>query len=386
MSKATCSNTNKSKIRAKRCLVDELQNCDASHPKKNKLSVRQNLKGKDINDQLPQVIAKNAILSKGTTKQTVTKTKSNLLKNKNSNRSRHAKQKTNVKHVDHVSRVTKVIPIIQTRGMKAKATLVSQDEVDNFNKIDNLTSVEFLDGQKILEEGEMVDHDHDGVELSVGGSDLEEFPDPEPGQVLSSSEEEDREQEPIVPKKWVALKVVKVPNSSVDCSDRETQRSDKYVKFQQLRDDPDFRSFLRDMVGDTMAETSSGKTSKQQTKSSKKGTLDNLAKSQLNDNLDSGNVISQNQSPVTRIVQGQTLPSQLPPRSLVKSPSDMTLYSPGLRKANIEDINLIEKISNFVESIRLDSNRSASKQRLRTPVTDVRHVEQGSSSRQNSQM
>ena len=40
-----------------------------------------------------------------------------------------------------------------------------------------------------------------------------------------------------------------------------------------------------------------------------------------------------------------------------KSPSDTTIYSPALRKVNSEDIALIDKISNFVESIKLDSRR-----------------------------
>ena len=43
---------------------------------------------------------------------------------------------------------------------------------------------------------------------------------------------------------------------------------------------------------------------------------------------------------------------------LFKSPSDMTLYSPGLRRANSNEINIIDKISNFVENIRLDTNKS----------------------------
>ena len=57
--------------------------------------------------------------------------------------------------------------------------------------------------------------------------------------------------------------------------------------------------------------------------------------------------------------------------NLHKSPSDTTLYSPGLRKASQNDIALIEKISNFVESIHLDSNKAAAS-RTQTPVGDVR--------------
>ena len=46
---------------------------------------------------------------------------------------------------------------------------------------------------------------------------------------------------------------------------------------------------------------------------------------------------------------------------IVKSPSDTTIYSPGLRKMSNEDISLIEKISNFVESIRLDGKNRVSR-------------------------
>ena len=42
-------------------------------------------------------------------------------------------------------------------------------------------------------------------------------------------------------------------------------------------------------------------------------------------------------------------------QQLFKSPSDTMIYSPVLRKMNNDDISLIEKISNFVESIRLDN-------------------------------
>ena len=40
-----------------------------------------------------------------------------------------------------------------------------------------------------------------------------------------------------------------------------------------------------------------------------------------------------------------------------KSPSDTTIYSPGLRHINNEEVSLMEKISNFVESIRLDTRK-----------------------------
>ena len=49
-----------------------------------------------------------------------------------------------------------------------------------------------------------------------------------------------------------------------------------------------------------------------------------------------------------------------------KSPSDTTIYSPGLRKANNDD--LIKKTSNFVESIRIDGRKSRRTSREATPT------------------
>ena len=82
---------------------------------------------------------------------------------------------------------------------------------------------------------------------------------------------------------------------------------------------------------------------------------------------------------------------------LTKSPSDTTLYSPALHRMNVDDISLIDKISNFVESIRLDernrvrSRSSKSKSHGKgtvenspvaaTPSGDTRRVEHASTSR-----
>ena len=72
---------------------------------------------------------------------------------------------------------TKVVPIIQTRGMKAKAinglmVEIMQDgqssELEKLNEIDAMTQNEIVDGEAVLNE-----IDHDGVELSVQGSDNE---------------------------------------------------------------------------------------------------------------------------------------------------------------------------------------------------------------------
>ena len=65
---------------------------------------------------------------------------------------------------------------------------------------------------------------------------------------------------------------------------------------------------------------------------------------------------------------------------LIKSPSDMTIYSPGLRKvSNYDDISIIEKISNFVESIRLDGrNQQVTATSRYTSPSDTRRVEKKS--------
>ena len=86
----------------------------------------------------------------------------------------------------------KVTPIIQTRGMKAKAkkfgrskagktakaaaiakttTIISQKDLDKFNNFDALSSREILGGDDHDDDGVY----HDGVELSIQGSDIEEF-------------------------------------------------------------------------------------------------------------------------------------------------------------------------------------------------------------------
>ena len=76
---------------------------------------------------------------------------------------------------------------------------------------------------------------------------------------------------------------------------------------------------------------------------------------------------------------------------LVKSPSDTTIYTPALRKLNNDDISLIEKISNFVESIRLDTTkrRDSAAGKGTTPSNngergDVRRVERVSNGKPRS--
>ena len=69
--------------------------------------------------------------------------------------------------------------------------------------------------------------------------------------------------------------------------------------------------------------------------------------------------VNHDQSQQNREVdQTQTVLCQL---HTVKSSSDTTIYSPGLRKVSNEDVSLIERISNFVEGIMLDGKNRVSR-------------------------
>ena len=158
----------------------------------------------------------------------------------------------------------------------------------------------------------------------------------------------------------IASKVVKPPPSNPQ---KQKQSGDKFEKFQHLKNDSEFMSFMKEMVKNTMTsnerEPEPGMSRanvrpKQQTKRDSRGmAVDNVA-----------------------------IVSKQPQQLMFKSPSDTTIYSPGLLKLSQEgpmplqarvspgmnlnlnpslktshDLSIIDKISNFVESIRLDSCR-----------------------------
>ena len=148
----------------------------------------------------------------------------------------------------------KIIPIIQTRRMKAKIAQKQDDldlindrekELHEFNQIDVLSRDEILAGESDT------DVEHDGVELSIIGSDLDDFPDDgmESGEV--SSDDEVLNDNTISPRNLhrVALKVVKVNNRD----SAQGIRSDAFDKFAHLKNDPDFRQFLSEMVDDRLS-------------------------------------------------------------------------------------------------------------------------------------
>ena len=241
------------------------------------------------------------------------------------------------------------MPIIQTRGMKVRKECEKfnkQKELEMVNEIDKLTSLE-ISGGNITDDEVM----HDGVDLSIHGSDLEDFPDAvdveigrnnvvnqtetesgnddsteaddaatetEPGE-LSSSEEDD------ISTLRVASKVVKVQQRKV------RDDGQKRNKYSHLKDDPEFKSFLEEMLDCRMAArqvATPDEKHERHKKSSKH--CENCATHLQNKGV-----------------------------ATFKSPSDMTIYSPGLRKASSQndDTLIIEKISDFVENIRLNSNR-----------------------------
>ena len=251
------------------------------------------------------------------------------------------------------SKGKQITPIIQTRGMKARAAqkgenddkvinknVLTRADITHFDKIDTLTSREIADGEDKVY--------HDGIKLSIQGSDIDEdFPVPdnnanthdvsdneeegkdtncdstEPGEICSSEED----LPPDNNNKKVASKVIKVNKVTL-----------KAEKFNQWQNDPDFKQFLGEVMDEHLAARKPS-TPRVQGKSKSEQQSSN----------------SQN----VQNIQADSTPIRLIRDINFKSPSDTTIYSPGLRKVNSEDVSLIEKISNFVESIKLDMKRSS---------------------------
>ena len=130
-------------------------------------------------------------------------------------------------------------------------------------------------------------------------------------------------------------KVVKVPTKDTDT---------KTDKFSHLHNDPDFKLFLKEMVDERIAGSSKekGRGQSSQSKDRRRGSS-SAVRNEKGSNLDL--------ELSDQIVEKHTLKP-----SAIKSPSDTTIYSPGLRKMSNEDVSLIKKISQFVESIRIDSS------------------------------
>ena len=201
------------------------------------------------------------------------------------------------------------------------------------NQIDLLTHSEFAGGDSIFEsDGEQQDEQeihNDGVDLSVNGSD-DKFPDESPneqGEIVSS--DEDKVQVRQRSKLKVASKVVRV-SSTQKQDDTVDDRSDHFSKFLHLRHDPDYKDFVSEILDES--EKKKGKHTSSGSRPNKGGVY----------------------SPENIIGRPHRSP-------IMKSPSDTTIYSPALRRVNKDDVALIEKISKFVESIRIDKRNSNSR-------------------------
>ena len=187
----------------------------------------------------------------------------------------------------------------------------NRHDLTDIELIDSQTSSEIIDGNAVAD-----NVDHDGVELSIHGSDIDDFSDEE----TRRDEQEGHESGEIV--------------SSEDESSAQAvparNKQNKLEKFQHWKNDPDFGEFIDGILDKKLSgkiATATATTSK----ATEKGGQGN---------------------------------------SLIKSPSDTTLYSPGLRRANVDthvnlaaiandnESDLIEKISNFVEHIRIGNRQS----------------------------
>ena len=250
-----------------------------------------------------------------------------------------------------------------------------QNEIDTLTAIYQLSQCEISDGDRVFEEeeGEINEINHDGVKFMVGGSD-DEFAEeehnsranagPEPGEIPSSDDDD----LPAGKFGSIASKVVKVNKQGA------TTKATKADKFQHLKDDPDFADFLNNMLDAKLAArapadpcSSHDKQSKQRGSSTIRNNAED-GKSRSRGIVDIQNVQTDMVSPVNEGVKNT--PVQVSARNsphVFKSPSDTTIYTPGLRKAcnESEELSLIEKISNFVESIHLDGKRSSSVQQRR---------------------
>ena len=282
--------------KAKRHLLDDLEGGPSSANKKSKTQkldknghLSQNKSKTSTNKAVnPESKGKKnfTMLKKGN-KKLPAPTKGKINKAKlacqNNNATVKGRSRANLGLTDEVR---KVVPIIQTRGMKAKAAkinnnivemprkvVVTQKEVNQLDSIDKLTSNEIVDGDPIVEDEVC----HDGVELSINGSDIDEdFPEDqpnastvgtttntaggsdqevsegkqdlqEPGEISSSEDE----YEPECGR--VRSKVVKLSSKT---------KSDKFGKFSHLYQDPDFKQFLNEVIDERTSSSKVRKSSK----------------------------------------------------------------------------------------------------------------------------
>ena len=151
--------------------------------------------------------------------------------------------------------------------------------------------------------------------------------DEEPGEIVSSDDED--EYSTVNSNRHVSSEVVRADQNV----------GSKYEKFKHWRNDPDFKEFLKEFVDERISDNGQSQRLKE-------------SKGRSSDGTETIPCTPKNKK--GEVNQGR---AQV---QMFKSPFDTTIYSPGLRRASNEDVSLIEKISNFVESIRLDSRRETS--------------------------
>ena len=128
-------------------------------------------------------------LPKGGINKDVTQAKNQKRVPKNSN--------TNRNKPTSMSR-PKLIPIIQTCGMKARANIPADQDTDiqKILSIDNLSPVEFAAADQVVNDNDS-GANQDGIDLSIQGSDFEDEVDEtarnEPGEITSSDNESEDE-------------------------------------------------------------------------------------------------------------------------------------------------------------------------------------------------
>ena len=346
----------------KRKLLDELNVSESgknkkvkSNPQSETIDNEQNKSGKNANISISR---KNPKLIK---EFEINKIKTGKIKGKNNNtvpenpKNQNSGKFISVKGRSSQTGKGKISPIIRTWGMKAREIFKSkldripqqdfEDELCKLNEIDRLTSEEISGG-----DNDASDICNYGVELSCEGSDLDEFPDTadntEPGELSNEEPEPGTSTQGSV-----RSKVVKVNKTTTNT------RSDKYA---HLRHDPEFHQFLDEMLDVRMNRKQDFDSGDAEHHRHQRRNMSTSGKQQPLMNGRSG-----------EFVENKTTPQQLggnvntQNQRNFKSLLDTTIYSPGLMCANKEE-SIIDKISNFVEGIRIDSRKGRLHDKVRS--------------------
>ena len=195
-------------------------------------------------------------------------------------------------------------------------------------EFDDLTQHDRMDSNMYNSEFSDAEIEHDGVEVAVQSSD-DEFRDEEG---LNSSQND--------------------ASSSDESEDEEVTLNTNKDKLQELKNDPQFAKYIEQLVEQKVQET---------TGVNKKGKKAN----------DKGNGNDANDKLVTPL-RKTNVSCKLPG---VKSPSDSTLYTPALKRVSEtrQANDMLNRITTFVEGIRLESTGGTSKDH--TPTREVRDTD-----------